>query len=121
MFFQSIFSTGQCFFDTAKVVRQHLPFIIIQVDTTSSFHISCEIKTVDPCVPLLVFSPYAGYKEHLSTQMNFVIGNFQLCLVNASEVFLCLMPNIDSVENSFPPVEELFFNHQNLLSEKKQY
>ena len=73
---------------------------------------------MDPSVPLLVFSLDAGYKEHLSTQMNFDIRSLQFCLVNAPEVFLCLMPNIESVGNTFPPVEELFFYRQNLLSEK---
>ena len=79
---------------------------------------SSKIKTMDPSVPLLVFSPDAGYKEHLSTQMNFDIRSLQLCLVNAPEVFLCLTPNIESIGNTFPPVEELFFYCQNLLSEK---
>ena len=73
---------------------------------------------MDPCVPLLVFTPDAGHEEHLSSQMNFDIRSFQLHLFNSQEVLLSLMPDVITIGNSFPLGEELFFYRQQLLSKK---
>ena len=101
-----------------KVEGQHPPFIIIQVEACVADDESSKIKPMDPCVPLLVFTPDAGHKEHLSSKMNFDIRSFQLCLFNSQEVLLSLTPDVITIANSFPLGEELFFYCQQLLSKK---
>ena len=54
-----------------------MPVLLIAYDKSS------KIKPMDPCVPLLVFTPDAGHKEHLSSKMNFDITSFQLHLFNS--------------------------------------
>ena len=116
--FQCIFFPKECFLYAVEVEGQHSPFIIIEVDTCITFDESSKVESMDPSVPLLVFTSYAGHEEHLSIKMNFDIGSLQLRLIYCVEVLLCLQPNVITVCNSFPLGEELLFYSQNLLSEK---
>ena len=69
-------------------------------------------------VPLLVFTPRVGHKEHLSTHMKFHTGTIQFRMLNGLEEFLSFQPNFCIVGDCFRLVEELLFNRQSFISAK---
>ena len=74
---------------------------------------------MDTSVPLLVFTPCAGHKEHLSTHMKFHTGTIQFQMLNGTEVFFSFQPGLSIVGDCFCLVEELFFKRQCFISAKK--
>ena len=65
---------------------------------------------MNPSIPLLVFTPHVGHKEHLPAHMYFDIGTLQFGLLNCLEEFLSSQPNVSIVDNRLLLVEELFLN-----------
>ena len=74
---------------------------------------------MDTSVPLLVFTPSVGNKEHVSTHMKFHTGTIHFRMLNHTEVFFSFQPYVSIVGDCFRLVEELFFNRQCFISEKK--
>ena len=74
---------------------------------------------MDTSVPLLVFTPRVGNKEHLSTDMKFHTGTVQFQMLNGTEVFFSFQPGLSIVGDCFRLVEELFFKRQCFISAKK--
>ena len=73
---------------------------------------------MDTNVPLLVFTPRVGNKEHLSTHMKFHTGTIQFRMLNSTEVFFSFQPGLSIVGDCFCLVEELFFKRQCFISAK---
>ena len=73
---------------------------------------------MDTSVPLLVFTPRVGNKEHLSTHMKFHTGTIQFRMLNGTEVFFSFQPGLSIVGDCFVLLKNCFSNVSVLFLQK---